>query len=303
MRRRLLITLAVIVGLTGLAWAALPHVVAALVNQSLPKVVSADLVVEACRVGPVPAAIEVTLPPDLVRREAEARGRRFPLWLARGLSLVGQVEADLDARLTWSLRLGKDGPPRAALHLSAAWVNACIRAYSRSPDEGLTWNYQLAPGTTARLIAPPEVADDRVRWRYAVTASGMVQASLDGAVCAAEVSRLDGVITVDAHRGLDGWWLEGSATVDRCDYRVVRSESAVLALAAQNLGAVIQILITERLSRANLEDVVLPDDFPWTLEAEVDLTDDPLPGPVESNDAPLETRGSLPRNSQLETRN
>ncbi len=70
-----------------------------------------------------------------------------------------------------------------------------------------------------------------------------------------------------------------------CESRIVHSDSAMLTLAAKNLGAVIQLLINERLRAENLENIRIPNEFPAECHVNVRLTDDPLPVLPPADDA------------------
>ncbi len=285
--------------LAGAVWLGLPYGLAFAANQRLPQTLGHGVEVQRVSVGTPPAApIALSVPrPWLVEHLQHAKVP-WPTWPIRvGLTAHGTWRDD-DLDFAWTATVVAAGLPRADLALGAAWVNQRMAAASRSrPDDYLRWKYHLDPGSVVRVDQPPTVVGDQVTWQCTYSVAGEMTAWLDNQACQVRIDSATGTVEVTATRAAtdsggsggsgsvqsgDFTHFSGLATVATCEHHIVSCTSSILRLAAENAGGVIAVLLNERLTAENLEEVMVPAQFPLDLVGAVVLTDAPLaPSPAQ----------------------
>jgi|GEM_PF-6279342 len=271
-----------LVALAGAGWLALPYGVAFVANQRLPQTLAHGVEVQRVSVGSPPAApIALTLPRPWLLEQLRREEVPWPTWPIRaGLTAHGSWrDADLD--FAWTANVVTAGLPRVDLALGAAWVNQRLAAASRSrPDDYLRWKYHLDPGSVVQADQPPTVEGDHITWQCTFAVAGEMTAWLDTQQCQVRIISATGTVVLTARRvpgdrsdSGDFTHFTGLATVATCEHHIVACDSLILRLAAENAGGVIAVFLNERLTAENMDELILPAQFPLDLVGTLRLTD------------------------------
>lgn len=260
-----------LLGVPLLAWWLLGGaIVIGVANRRLPHRVDQDLVVVRASTSPpaAAAALTVELTPARARSLAREAARRAIPWglLRPGMTVEARWSAPApDAPLTLRAQLAAGAePPLARAAVPARLVNALIERHHREEQAGsrVTWDYRLDPGSVLVDEGPPIAIADGWRRRFRATASGEVEAALGADRCLVRVSYVEAAIHLDLLRSGDGWRLRGDVAVGRCDSTIVECRSALLRMAAGGLPRLLETLLDQALSEAELADARLPGWFP-----------------------------------------